>query len=322
MLNTNIKNLNLITCIYNASGPKCTTMNELLELSKNDDTAIILTKSCTLNVRAGNSQPRYYETEDATINSTGLCNMGYQSYIDFANISHKIYQKNSNKRKPYFISVSGLSLDDNLKILKDIQSCLHVNGIELNLSCPNVIGKPQIGYDFPCMDNILNKVFEQYDPDNKDLIFGLKLPPYFDLQHYETVSDILLQYSKIDYITCINSLGNGIIIDSDNDSTVIKPKNGLGGIGGKIVKPIALANVSTFYRLLDDKIDIIGCGGISTGRDAYEHILCGAKVVQIGSQFSKEGHQCFTRISQELKNIMKEKGHENVENFRGKLKYI
>ena len=35
-----------------------------------------------------------------------------------------------------------------------------LNFIELNLSCPNIIGKPQIGYDFVATDELLRKVFE------------------------------------------------------------------------------------------------------------------------------------------------------------------
>ena len=30
-------------------------------------------------------------------------------------------------------------------------------------------------------------------------------------------------------------------------------------------------------------IDVIGVGGVSTGRDAFEMILCGAKAVQVGT---------------------------------------
>lgn len=139
------------------------------------------------------------------------------------------------------------------------------------------------------------------------------------------MTDILNQYiknNKIDFITCINSLGNGLIVDYEKETCVIKPKNGLGGIGGEIIKPIALSNVYNFYRRLGDKIDIIGCGGISNGYDVFEHILCGAKMVQIGSKFMEEGLLCFTRIENELIEIMKKKNYKNVGEFRGKLRNI
>ena len=61
-------------------------------------------------------------------------------------------------------------------------------------------------------------------------------------------------------------------------------------------------------------------GGIITGLDAFEYILCGASAVQIGTIFYKEGVECFERISNELINIMKDKKYTNLESFRGKLK--
>ena len=59
-----------------------------------------------------------------------------------------------------------------------------------------------------------------------------------------------------------------------------------------------------------------------TGRDAFEHILCGASMVQVGTTLHKEGVGAFERITQELKEIMVEKGYENLDDFRGKLHYI
>ena len=106
----------------------------------------------------------------------------------------------------------------------------------------------------------------------------------------------------ITFITCINSIGNGLVINPDTDSVSIKPKYGFGGIGGQCIKPTALANVRKFYELTN--CDIVGCGGVVNGRDVYEHILCGAKAVQIGSQFKREGIEVFDRISQELQVIM------------------
>ena len=66
--------------------------------------------------------------------------------------------------------------------------------------------------------------------------------------------------------------------------------------------------------------DIIGCGGITSGLDAFEHILCGASAVQIGTQFHIEGDTVFKRISNELETIMKDKNYLKLSDFRGKLK--
>lgn len=70
------------------------------------------------------------------------------------------------------------------------------------------------------------------------------------------------------------------------------------------------------------EIQIIGTGGVLTGRDAFEHILCGASMVQVGTTLHKEGVGAFNRITNELKAIMAEKSYESIEDFRGKLHYI
>ena len=86
------------------------------------------------------------------------------------------------------------------------------------------------------------------------------------------------------------------------------------------MKPTALANVHKFYKLT--KCSIVGCGGISNGIDAYEHILCGASAVQIGTQLYKEGVGCFDRIESQLKDFMSQKGYTNINKFRGQLEYL
>ena len=58
-------------------------------------------------------------------------------------------------KKPYFISVCGLSLTETLAILTKIIDAISthkIDGVEINLSCPNIIGKGQLGYDFKQLD--------------------------------------------------------------------------------------------------------------------------------------------------------------------------
>jgi len=69
-------------------------------------------------------------------------------------------------------------------------------------------------------------------------------------------------------------------------------------------------------------IKVIGCGGVLNGKDAFEHLLCGASMVQVGSQLMKETPSIFAKIVEELTAIMKEKGYNSIEDFRGKLKSL
>ncbi len=177
-------------------------------------------------------------------------------------------------------------------------------------------GKPQLAYDFEATYETLKEVFSIF---SKPL--GIKLPPYFDFAHFDQMADILNQF-PLTYVNAINSVGNGLYIDTEQEAVVIKPKEGFGGIGGEYIKPTALANVRAFYTRLKPEIQIIGTGGIRTGQDAFEHLLCGASMLQIGTELHKEGPEIFSRIIKELTQIMSEKGYTSIDEFKGKLRTI
>lgn len=307
-LSTSIGSVSLKSCLYNASGPRCTTEADLQALGQSA-AAAILSKSATLEERAGNPAPRYVETSWGSINSMGLPNKGYLFYQEMA-ASLQAYNK------PYLMSVAGLSLENNLTMLQALQDTPNLAAIELNLSCPNVPGKPQTGYDFERTQEVLEKVC----PLVKQPL-GIKLPPYFDLIHFQQMAAIINQY-PVQFVTCVNSIGNGLVIDVAKEQVVIKPKQGFGGIGGDYIKPTALANVRQFYLLLRKEIAVIGCGGVKSGQDVFEHILCGAAAVQVGTQLMREGMGCFERLEQELKELMTQKGYHSLEEFRGQLRSV
>jgi dihydroorotate dehydrogenase (fumarate) len=321
-LSSKIQNITFPSCILNASGPRCSLEEELL-LIDNSFAGGVVTKTTTLELREGNPKPRYYDNLLGSINSMGLPNQGHNYYIK---VSDKII-------KPYIISMTGMTLVETITILTNILVSIKnfnkkITGIEINLSCPNIVGKGQLAYDFKSLDTYLNEIIHIYDSlmynfDTKPLL-GIKLPPYFELSHFEEVSKIISKY-PINFITCINSIGNGLIINYETETTVIKPKEGIGGIGGSYIKPTGLSNVRNFYlqfQKLNKDIKIIGCGGIETGKDAFEYILCGADLLQIGTQFYKENISCFKRILKELEMIMKKKNYSNIQEFKGKLKTI
>lgn len=227
----------------------------------------------------------------------------------------------SECKKPYIVSLSGLSLADNLQMLQKVLDTEGVSAIELNLACPNIPGKPIIAYDFDQLETVLKAVtalprFDKYP-------MGVKLAPYFDLPFYDKVAAILVKY-PIKYVVSINTVGNSLFIDFENECESIAPKQGLGGLGGGFVKHTALANVRMLRSKLDElgrtDIDVVGVGGVKSGRDAFELILCGAAAVQVGTCHWTEGCGCFDRIAGELEAIMRKKGYNSLADFRGKLK--
>ncbi|ORX86155.1 dihydroorotate dehydrogenase 1A [Basidiobolus meristosporus CBS 931.73] len=305
-ISTELLGQNLDNPLMNASGVHCRSYKELEELMSSAAGSLV-TKSATIERRMGNPEPRYSATPLGSINSMGLPNEGYEYYLEYA-------KKHDYKKKPLFVSLAGLSLEDNLKMVLAFKETGLPCILEVNFSCPNVPGKPQLGYDIEAMERALHKIAEAYGKP-----FGVKLPPYFDIAHFDQVAEVLNGVELVEFVTCINSIGNALVVDTESESVVIKPKNGFGGIGGDYVLPTALANVNAFYRRCPKK-KVIGCGGVKSGNEVFQHILCGASIVQIGTALYEEGPELFERVTKEFQEIMQRKGYNSLKDFRGKVK--
>ena len=89
-----------------------------------------------------------------------------------------------------------------------------------------------------------------------------------------------------------------------------------------MIKPVALANVRAFWKLFEGRLPIIGVGGVVNGTDAFEHLLCGASAVQIGTALVEEGFEVFDRVEKELAAVLEKKGYRSGVSCRGKLKEL
>ncbi|WP_022940607.1 dihydroorotate oxidase [Psychromonas hadalis] len=304
-LSTNIAGVALKSYLMNASGPKCTTWEELEVVAQSASSAI-MTKSCTMEYREGNPEPRYSDLPLGSIQSMGLPNLGYKAYLEMV-------PRLKALGKPVIVSISGFSIKENIEMVSAFQKS-DVDLIEVNFSCPNIPGKAQVAYDFEQVESALAALTVLGDKP-----IGIKLAPYFDMSHFIAMATILNKF-PVKFITCVNSIGNTLIIDPETESPIIKPKGGFGGLCGDYIKPVGLANVRAFRELLDDDVQIIGVGGIKNGVDAFEYLLAGADAVQIATCFEKEGEGCFKRIEDELTAFMVKKGYTQLSDAKNKLK--
>lgn len=306
-LSTTIAGVRFPSCFMNAAGALCVTREELVALGQSVSGAIV-TKSMTVEPRQGNPEPRYYGFPGGSINSMGLPNLGYKAYAELIPDLKRF-------GKPVIASVAGLCEDD-FPIIARVINAAQPDLIEVNLSCPNIPGKPQIGYDPETSERVIKRV--------RSLItvpMGLKLPPYFDPAHHEVMGKVIGRHG-VDFLNMINSVGNGLVVDPEREAVVIKPKGGFGGLGGRIIKPVALANVRAFYKLFQGKIPIIGTGGVVDGMDAFEHVLCGASAVQIGTVLVEEGLGSFDRLKSELTTVLARKGYRSLAECLGTVREL
>ena len=270
-LKTKLAAISLDTCVYNASGPRTGSGQALSKISSSSAGAV-LAKSATLTSQTGNPLPRtwHHDAEDshASLNSEGLPNSGIDYYISPETIDDAV----ANTSKPYFVSISGKNIDDNISMLNRIHARIksgekRIAGVELNLACPNIIGKPIIAYDFEQMESVLEAVCKLPIFTESKIPLGVKMPPYFDGPHYDRAAAVLNKYSQtVNYVASINTIGNCLMVDPVAEMPVIRSKGGFAGLSGRAVKYTALANVKKMRELLVNEIDVVGVGGIYTGQ--------------------------------------------------------
>lgn len=306
-LSATLAGVHFTSCVMNAAGALCVTRDELEALGRSRSGAIV-TKSMTPAFRDGNPSPRYHSFPGGSINSMGLPNLGSPTY---AVLIPGLRQFG----KPVMASIAGLEPADFLDVAHVITE-VRPDLIEVNLSCPNIPGKPQIGYDVEASRSLLQQLNGVVT-----VPMGVKLPPYFDPAHHEAMADMLREIG-VAFVSVINSVGNGLVVDPERECTVIKPKGGFGGLGGSMIKPVALANVRAFWKLFNGRVPIIGTGGIVSGMDVFEHGLCGASAVQLGTVLVDEGVGVFERLERELGEVLARKGYRSFADCRGRLQEL
>ena len=70
--------------------------------------------------------------------------------------------------------------------------------------------------------------------------------------------------------------------------------------------------INRFYKILKNKIKIIGVGGVDSGESAYEKIINGASLIQLYTGMIYKGPNIASKISNELMDILKREGIKNI----------
>ncbi len=245
----------------------------------------IVTKTITLKKRSGNPMPRICETPSGMLNSIGLQNEGIDNFID-----EKLPYL-SKLNVPIIVSISEGSVEKFCKLVEVLDGEKKVDGIELNISCPNLKSKTLIAQ---CPDATYELVKKVKKVTQTTII--TKLSP--------NVTDIVeIAQTACNAGTDAVSLVNTFFgMARDIDTKKPKLSNIIGGLSGPSIKPIALRMVWEVARSI--KKPVIGIGGIMTPEDAIEFMIAGATAIQIGTaNFITPGisEKIITDISRYLK---------------------
>lgn len=232
----------------------------------------------------------------SSINSLGYSPISLTQYLD---ILKTLSTELPHVRKPVIISVTGSPEEVRRchdKITGQMSYIHFPLAMEVNLSCPNIPGKPPPAYTEASLREYVDHL---PGPESGDaptrLPVGLKIPPF-------TYSDQLQAFlrglaglqNRISFFTAVNTLGFcqvGAIA---------------GGMAGPALHPLALGNVTNLRKMLDtdDKlrhIDIIGVGGVMDTAGYIRMRTAGASAVAVATALGRYGIDVFERIHTDTK---------------------
>ncbi|MEX2324529.1 MAG: dihydroorotate dehydrogenase [Nitriliruptoraceae bacterium] len=264
-LTTRVGRLRLSNPIMSASGCFASGM-EVDQFYNVAELGAVVAKSVTLKPREGLPVPRMVETPSGMLNAIGLQNPGIKAWIE------RDHAWLCERGATVVVSIAGSSVDEFRQVARHLRRLAGIAAIEINLSCPNV--------DHPGL------VFA-YSPDaSAEVVAAVvreaDVPVFAKLT--SDVTDIVdiagaVADAGVDGVTLINT-----VLGMKIDAVTGRPElhNGLGGLSGPAIHPVAVRNIYQVHQALPD-LPIIGCGGVRTVQDVVEMLRAGSSAVQIGT---------------------------------------
>jgi dihydroorotate dehydrogenase (NAD+) catalytic subunit len=248
-----------------------------------------VSKTITLQPRAGNPPPRLWETPGGMINSIGLPNRGLVGYLE-----HDLLEL-ARLPVPLITNVMGSTGAELAELVEACDARPEIAGIELNVSCPNV----KTGLDIGADPHELGAVVADLRPrTTKPLI--VKLTP--------NTADVgacaeACEDGGADAVSLINTLRAYAPAPGVGAGPWLG--GGTGGLSGPAVRTVALAQVSAVARRVT--IPIVGMGGVQSGYHARNLLDAGATLVAVGTESFRDP-AAGERISRELAEIRANSG--------------
>lgn len=257
----------------------------------------VVTKSLGPSSRPGHINPTVVEVDCGLLNAMGLPNPGVAEFLP---------ELRELKREgvPVVASFFASTIPEFVESARALSEA-GVDALELNLSCPNIGGEPGMcAADAGSVEKVTSAVV-----DASTVPIFVKLSPM--VAEIAPIAE-KAEEAGADAIVAVNTL-KAMAIDADFKRPILS--NVTGGLSGAAIKPVALRCVWEIAEAVE--IPIIGCGGISNGRDAVEFMLAGASVLEIGTAVMKEGFKVYGEINKGIEEYLKEYGFSKVGDIVG-----
>ena len=255
----------------------------------------------------GNPKPRVFRLveDEALINRLGFNNFGSE------NVSNRI---RSNLKKGLLGVNIGPNKDSNDRLndyLIGLRAFHNISDyITINISSPNTENLRNF-HDEKKFDELMNSIQEEKVKIKSKIPIVVKISPDISEDQIGMISNILLDH-KVSAIIVSNTTAK----NREKLNNILKHQK--GGLSGKPLEEEANKLISKFYKLLKDKIEIIGVGGVDSGESAHKKFLAGASYIQLYTGMVFQGPNIVGKIKKELKEILKADGIKNFREIIGK----
>jgi dihydroorotate dehydrogenase (NAD+) catalytic subunit len=239
--------------------------------------AAYVSKTVTLEPRAGNPPPRLWETAAGLINSIGLPNKGLQRYLqeDLPQLAELTARAGARAPIPLITNVMGASAEELSQLVQACDARAEIAAIELNVSCPNVKTGLDIGSDPAQLEQVVQAVRVH---TAKPLIVKLT-PNTADVAACAQAA----QAGGADSVSLINTLRATALAPNRIAGGSSRWLGGAsGGLSGPAIRAVALAQVAAVAARVS--IPVVGMGGVQTGEHAQELLDVGATLVAVGTE--------------------------------------
>ncbi|MBI3844585.1 MAG: dihydroorotate dehydrogenase [Planctomycetes bacterium] len=261
----------------------------------------IVTKTLFVRPRRGNPPPRIVEVTGGMLNAIGLANVGFDEFVA------KYLPRLRARSTVLIVSVGGEQAEEFGDIAAKFAGVDGVDGIEANVSCPNV---KKGGLDIGTDPDAVFRVVRDVKAASTKPVWAKLTPNVTDVREIARAAE----EAGADAISLINTI-SAMAIDWRSRSPLLQ--NNVGGYSGPVLKPIALRMIHEVRRAC--RIPVVGIGGITNATDALEFLVAGASAVQVGTANFVDP-TVSVRIVDEMNRLLDEQGIAAARDVVGTLR--
>jgi dihydroorotate dehydrogenase (NAD+) catalytic subunit len=218
-----------------------------------------VTRSITLDARAGGPGPRIEEVPGGLVNAVGLPNPGLEHFL----ATELPWLVRAGAR--VIVSIAGATMGEYADLARRLSRAPGVAGLEVNVGAPDEVGVGLFEVREPYHSaSVIAAVRREFPADRPVLA---KLRP--------DVSRIVEGARS-----CHEAGATAVVIG--NAVPAAFPDGRSGGLSGPAIAPVALRCVAEVARALPE-LPTIGCGGVHDLRSANAYLDAGAASVQVGT---------------------------------------